>query len=52
MIKIALCFINKAPHHKEVLVNGDIASSFLTSALVGGEFSAALLGRLTFEKEF
>jgi hypothetical protein len=37
--------LNQWPRHEDLLLNGGIAPSFLTSALYGGEWSASCSGR-------
>jgi hypothetical protein len=37
-LKLSLCVINKEPGNENVQGSGNIAASFLTSALVGGEW--------------
>jgi hypothetical protein len=46
-VKLSLCLITYAPRHEDAWVSGDIAPSFLTSALDGGEWSASRPCRFT-----
>jgi hypothetical protein len=45
------CLINYLPSHEDVWRSGGIASPFLTSALVGSEWSASRLGRFTLRED-
>jgi hypothetical protein len=46
-IKLSLCLFNYALCHEDVWRSRGIAAPFLTSALVGGEWSASRPGRFT-----
>jgi hypothetical protein len=46
-IKLSLCLTNYTPRHDDVWKTGGKAPPFLTSALVGGEYSASCPVRFT-----
>jgi hypothetical protein len=46
-VKLSLCLINLVLCHEDVWRSGDIAPTFLSSALHGGEWSASRPGRFT-----
>jgi hypothetical protein len=47
MVKLSLCLTNSALRHEDVCGSGCIDPLFLTSALVGGQWSASHSGRFT-----
>jgi hypothetical protein len=46
-VKLSMCLTNEALRHEGVWGSGCIDPHFLTSALVGGEWSASRPGRFT-----